>query len=341
MKIENPIIKTTDLSELKTSDLTSNHSNIFDNFQNKSSVNFDNAYNITWKILNNFPAFSEFIDKNKKNYKNFEVIFPNGVLDKIKNGKYFLTKSKGTEDFLAIVKNKKDNTIVKQLRLRDISDTDKLNNLLPSLQNMAVINSINKLSMQLENIEEKLVEIQKEFNTDRIGEIKSGYSLFLNAIQAEDSTIKKDLLISAQKSLSDGRSKLIESSKNRVKNISVGFWKSLFKELFSINNVKNQEANVKEFIKEFFYIQRASQIILMIYQELNESQSMIQSLAPFKDFMVFLNSDDVAYNINEWEASKKDWKKMTTNSLQAINNIPEFRTSLRTEDITLNLKQNE
>lgn len=41
---------------------------------------------------------------------------------------------------------------------------------------MAVMNSLNQLSNQLEHIEKKLADIHKEFNNDRIGKIQAGYS---------------------------------------------------------------------------------------------------------------------------------------------------------------------
>ena len=54
----------------------------------------------------------EFIDKSNKNYKDFEVVFPKGILKKLKSGEYLLNKKSGTDEFLAFVKDKKTNNIV-------------------------------------------------------------------------------------------------------------------------------------------------------------------------------------------------------------------------------------
>jgi hypothetical protein len=229
----------------------------------------------------------------------------------LKSGEYLLNKKSGTDEFLAFVKDKKTNNIVKQLRLKEITNSEKLNNLLPSLQNMAVMNSLNQLSNQLEHIEKKLADIHKEFNN------------------------REKALFSAHTSLNEGRSQLIESAKQRLSNIEVGFWKSLFLEIKAWNYKKTQEENIKEFIKEVFYIQRSSQIILSIYQELNEPQSLIQSLAPLKDFMEYINDDSRVFKINEWESSNNDWKQISNSSLTAIRSIPSYN---EIENAEINIK---
>lgn len=324
IKINRPIQKTANIAKLNHSDLTNSYSNIFDVFKAQSANDFDIANNFVLNFLKQIPSFSEFIDKSNKNYKDFEVIFPKGVLKKLKSGEYILNKKSGTNEFLAFVKDKKTNNIIKQLRLKEISNSEKINNLLPSLQNMAVMNSLNQLSNQLEFIEKKLSDIHKEFNNDRIGKIQAGYIAYLDAIQMNNIDNKRQALFTAHKSLNEGRSQLIESVKQRINNIEVGFWKSLFLELKSWNYKKSQEDNIKEFVKEVFYIQRSSQIILLIYQELNEPESIIQSLAPLKDIMEFINDESRVFKINEWESSNIDWKQISNSSINAIKNIPSY-----------------
>lgn len=324
IKIQRPIQKTANVAKLNHSDLTKTYSNIFENFKIKTTNDFDTANNLVLNFLKQIPSFADFLDKSNKNYKDFEVVFPKGILKKLKSGEYILNKKNGTNEFLAFVKDKKTNNIVKQLRLKEITNSEKLNNLLPSLQNMAVMNSLNQLASQLEHIEKKLADIHKEFNNDRIGKIQAGYSAYLDAIQMIDESNKQKALFSAYKSLNEGRSQLIESSKQRLNNIEVGFWKSLFLEIKAWNYKKSQEENIKEFIKEVFYIQRSSQIILSIYQELNEPQSLIQSLAPLKDFMEYINDDSRVFKINEWETSNNNWKEISTSSLKAIKGIPNY-----------------
>lgn len=338
IKLTNQIKKTANVAKLNNNDLTSAYSNLFANFNNKASDDFQSAKRTVFDILKQVPAFSEFIDKLGKNYKNYEVVFPKGVLKKLKSGEYIINKSKGAVDeFVTFVKDKKTGKMIKQLRLKEISNAEKLQNLTPSLQNMAVMQSLGQLSKQLESVEKKLAIIQKEFNNDRIGKIQAGYSAYLDAILIENKDNRNKALISAYKSLSEGRSQLIESSKSRLTEIETGWWHSLWSELKSWNYRKDQQENLKEFVKEVFYIQRSSQIILMIYQELKEPKAMMQSLAPLQDIMSFINSDDIIYRLNEWDKSNINWKQMTTSIIKAIENIPDLN-QIENSEIKLDIK---
>lgn len=338
IRLTNQIKTTANVAKLNNKDLTSAYSNIFADFKNKASDDFESANRTVFDILKQVPAFSEFIDKVGKNYKNYEVVFPKGVLKKLKSGEYVLNKSKvAVDEFVTFIKDKKTGKMVTQLRLKDISSAEKLQNLTPSLQNMAVMQSLGQLSKQLESVEKKLAIIQKEFNNDRIGKIQAGYSAYLDAIQIEDKDNKNKALISAYKSLSEGRSQLIESSKSRLTEIETGWWNSLWMELKSWNYRKDQKENLNEFVKEIFYIQRSSQIILTIYQELNEPKAMVQSLAPLQDMMNFINSEEVIYRLNEWDKSNINWKLMTSTSIKAIENIPDLN-QIENSEIKLELK---
>src|SRR5690606_22306933 len=187
IKLTYPIKTTANVAKLNNKDLTSAYSNIFTDFKNKASDDFQSANRTVFDILKQAPAFSEFIDKVGKSYKNYEVVFPKGVLKNLKSGEYIINKSKGSVDeFVTFVKDKKTGKMIKQLRLKDISSAEKLQNLTPSLQNMAVMQSLGQLSKQLESIEKKLAVIQKEFNNDRIGKIQAGYSAYLDAVQIEN-----------------------------------------------------------------------------------------------------------------------------------------------------------
>jgi len=337
IKLTNPIKNSANVAKLNHEDLTSAHSNIFSDFKNKASDDFQSANKTVFDILKQIPAFAEFIEKAGKNYKNYEVVFPKGVLQKLKSGEYILNRKKGVDEFLTFVKDKKTGKMIKQLRLREISDAEKLQNLIPSLHNMAVMQSLGQLSKQLESIEKKLAVIHKEFNNDRIGKIQAGYSAYLDAIQIENYENRNKALISAYKSLSEGRSQLIESAKNRITEIEIGWWNSLWKELTAWNYRKDQKENLQEFVKEVFYIQRSSQIILIIYQELNEHKAMVQSLAPLQDIMNFIKDDKIIYRLNEWDKSNINWKQMTSSSIKAIENIPNLN-QIENSEIKLEIK---
>jgi hypothetical protein len=325
IKLIRPINKFGNITKLDKTDLTSINSNIFKDFGNKTTLQFDKLNKELFNTLKLIPAFSEFFDKSKQNYKNFEIVFPKGVLEKLKSGEYLLNKKKGTDEFLTFIKDKKTNNIVKQLSLKEISNSEKLKNIRPSLHNMAVMQSLNQITNKLEEIEKKLSEIHKEFNNDRIGLIQYGYNMYLGSIQMENLENKRQSLFSANKSLNDGRSQLIQSAKRRIANTEVGFFNSMFNSIKSpLTHRKNQKESIKEFIKEIFYIQRSSQIILTIHQELNEPKALIQSLATYYDFMTYINDEKIVFKLNEWESSELKWDDISKTIIKSIEQIPDY-----------------
>ena len=322
--IKPPIKNSANISKLKSSDLTNKHSNVFKYSKSKNSNTYESAYKEVFKILKQVPSFAEFLSESGKNYKDFEIIFPKGILEKLKSGEYILNKKIGTDEFLTFVKDKKSNNIVKQLRLKEISKAKKIENLLPSLQNMAIQQSLNQISSQLEVIEQKLIYIHQEFNNDRIGTIQAGYNQYLSALQMNDEETRKKTLISAITLMDEGRSQLIESAKLRMTKVDAGFWKSLFQGFKALGFKNSNKENQKEFMLELFYIERSSQLILSAYQELNEPEALIQSLAVFRDFMQSLNNDETIFKLNEYDKNGTDWKILTTRSIKAIDSIPSF-----------------
>lgn len=334
IKISKPIKKTADVLNLNLNDLDQLNSNIFSDFNNKISDNFQQANKQILNNLKNIPAFIQFMESIGKDSQNFEVVFPKGILKKLKNGEYILNRSKDAiNEFIPYIKDKKTGKIVTQLRIKEISDP-KLIDLSTSLQNIAIMQAIGQLSRQLESIEKKLTNIHKEFNNDRIGKIQSGYSAYLDALQMVNRETKNYALISAYKSLSEGRSQLIESTKNRLNGVETGFWNSFSKEFISISFKKDQISNIKEFAREFFFIQRTSQIILLIYQELGEPGAMVQSLAPLQDVLQIIRNE--IPRLKEWDNSSTDWEKLTTTCIQSIENIPNLN-QIENSEIKLKL----
>lgn len=324
--IKPPIKNTSSIANLKSNDLTKKHSNVFEYSRNKTSNGYEAAYNEVFKILKQSPSFMEFLNETQKNYKDYEIVFPKGILKKLKSGEYILNKKVGTDEFLTFVKDKKTNNIIKQLRLKEISKTKKFENILPSLQNMALQQSLNQISTHLEVIEQKLIHIHQEFNNNRIGTIQAGYNQFLSALQMNDVENRKKTIISAISLMEEGRSQLIESAKLRMTKLDAGIWKLLLEGLKSLSFKNPHQENQKEFMNELFYIERSSQLILLAYQELNEPDALVQSLAPFRDMMKFLNNDKIIYKLNEYDEKNTDWKTVTTRSIEAIDNIPDFET---------------
>lgn len=332
--ISRPIKKSADVLTLSLSDLSSEHSHIFTAFQNGNHNRMHVGYTEMMKFLRKIPAFKEFHDSIPQNSKRFEVVFPKEILEKLKAGDLKLSKA-GSDEFLAMIRDKNNRRIVKHLRIKEVSDITELKNNIAALHNIAVMQALNQITAQLEAIERKLISIHKEFNNDRIGKIQSGYSLFLNALQIIDSPKKDQFLISAVGLLTEGRAQLIESTKNRMQSIQVGFWRSVFKEMKSIDYLGSENENAKELIKEIVYIQRSSQIIMSAYGEINEPGAMIQSLAPLKDLFAFINDESRIDKLDGWDDSRK-WSDTFKKVNSAFDKIPAY-ADIQKKQITLEI----
>lgn len=337
----NPIKKSADIARLNEKDLSSVHSSLFRNL-NEFSIDRQSAhYEKIMNYLKQFPAFYNVLDKLIETNKNFEIVFPKGVLDKIKSGEYILNKSKiSADEFVSFVRDKKTSKIVAQLRIKDVSDIEKWSEISASLQNMAVMQQLSQITKMLEHFEKKLIQIVQEFNNDRIGKIQSGYSDYLNALQTNDKNTKKIILCNAYSKLSEGRGQLIQSTKKSITEITkdeTGLWTSIFNSFFSYKYGADKQKTVDDIVVNLFYIQRSTQVILAIKQELEEPQAMIQSLAPYNDIISFINNPKPLECLSEWNTSI-DWTTAINEITSSLNNIPEFQT-IKNSEYILKLNQ--
>jgi hypothetical protein len=342
---KSPIKRSADVTTLNSNDFTNPYSPLLRNLNEYSleqhSVYFDKIVDsLKW-----FPALAKVLDNISETGNNYEVVFPKGVLEKIKSGEYTLSKSsKAADEFVSFVKDKKTNQIVAQLRVKDVSeiaDIEKWNDITSSLQNMAVMQQLSTITKMLESIEMQLTQVVQEFNNDRIGKIQSGYSDYLNALQMNDPQTKKITLCNAYSKLSEGREQLIESTKKYVDELSktkTGIWASIFYQFFSRNFQKDQKKRANEIAVNLFYIQRATQVILAIKQELNEPQAMLQSLAPYNDIISYISNPTYITSLSEWK-NDLNWERFVTEILSSIDVIPEFRT-IKNSDYVLKLDSN-
>lgn len=337
--INDQIQKNTDITKLNNDNLTSNESTFFDIFiyetSEKINLNNDNLFNFLLQI----PAFKQFIDNLPKFNKRFEVVFTKEILEKIKKKQYEFIQSGNENEYFAFLRDIKTKKIIKQLRLKEVSEIQNLREHIQSVNNVAIMQMLNQISLQLKSIEQQLILIRKEFNNDRIGKLQAGYSLYLDSRQMMNSDSRRLGLINAVCLFVEGRAQLIESLKSRLENAEVGFWNSFFKEVSSLNHKKFQEDNIKEFLKEFFYIQRSSQLILFVYLELEELQSATQSLAPLRNILEVINEKHEISKIIEWDKSENDWQNSFKIMFEQFNKIDVFNDTENNSEILIEIKK--
>ena len=68
----------------------------------------------------------------------------------------------------------------------------------------------------LENIEENISHILMEFHNDRVGLYYSGLSLYLEALQVSDASLRKELIAQSLKSLNDSQAQIIQEFKSDI-----------------------------------------------------------------------------------------------------------------------------
>lgn len=324
IKITVPIKKSSDVTRLSTSDLITHHSNIFKAFQDDNENKIDNGFTGVLSFLRNIPSFKEFYDTIPSKSKRFEVLLPKEIVEKLNKGDFSFINS-GDNEFFAFIRNSKTKKIAHHLRIKEISNLKDSAEHIRAMHNIAVMQSMNQIVTILESIEKKLILIHKEFNNDRIGKIQAGFALFLDAKQIFDKDMKNKLLAESITLLVEGRAQLIESAKTRIENIETGFLNSALQEIKSWNFSDAQKANSKQLVKEIFFIQRSSQIILLAYNSINEYGAMIQSLAPLNDLMTFLNNEKNGVKLEEWESSQK-WSNIFEHAQAAIEKLPAYET---------------
>lgn len=331
--------KNADIVKLKGNQLTGNHSNIFEilnsDISKKTEINHNNCINILLRI----PSFKQFYESIPKFTKRFEVVFPKDVYDKICNKEYEFISTLNENEYFAFLRDKNTKKIIKHLKIKELSEIENLPQNLQSLSNVAIMQMLNQISLQLKSIEEKIILIQKEFNNDRIGKLQAGHNLYLDSKQMINPENKRLALINSVSLFIEGRAQLSESLKSRLENTEVGFWNTFYKEVTTINNKKFQEENIKELLKEFFFIQRSSQLILLVYLELEELNAAMQSIAPIFEILEHINKEEEIHKIIEWDKSKNDWKLSFKGILDQFYKLEEYNEIENKNEIIIEIKK--
>lgn len=337
--INDKIQKTSDIVKLQNNDLIGDSSNIFDLFLNKTSEKIDFNNKSLINFLMQVPAFKQFLESVPKFSKRFEVVISKDVIEKIKKKQYEFINTGNENEYFAFLRDSKTKKFIKQLKLKEISEIQNLPEHLQAASNVAIMQMLNQISLQLKSIEQKLILIHKEFNNDRIGKLQAGYSLYLDSKQMMNNDNKRLALINSVGLYIEGRAQLIESLKSRLENTEASVWKTFFKEISSLNHKKFQEENIRELLKEFFYIQRASQLILLVYLELEELNSATQSLSPLRNILEDINKEQEISKIIEWDTSENDWQNSFKIMLEQFNKIDAFNETGNDSEITIEIKK--
>lgn len=335
-----PIKVNSDITKINQEDFKDSKLNLLKDINQNNSKRYSAGKNVLMNMIYSSPTIIDFINKTENIGKKYELVFPKEALKKIRLGEWKLNKSSSAVDeFTTSIRDLATNKIVKQVKLREIANLEQIDTLLPSLQNLAIQQALMQITNKLESIEAKIDQIHIELNNDRIAKIQAGYSVYLNALQIDDETLRIEHLNLALSKLIDGRAALIETAKQKFIKFSdkeVGILKGIINELLSVNFRGDQKKLLADFSLSLIYIQKSSQIIAEIYYELNQPKALIQSLSPYRDLMEIVCTLKGLKALDDWDR-ESNWKNEIRGIRRGFRELPDFE-QLTNSDYHIEIK---
>lgn len=256
------------------------------------------------QILRQIPAISD-VAKKLVEGKTYKAYISPEVLKRIKDGSARLAK-RDNGNFAANILDAKTGRTIHNASLVEVTP-----DLLNSLDQLAIQQTLANIVNRLEVIDEKITDIlQGQFN-DRLAEVESGIHLYEQAIAASESD-KRELIRIAIGKLNDGRNKLIKST-------DFGFIDELPRSklgmFFSLNwdIPKHVQSKAESVWKATHAIIKASRYLVLAYSELNQPDSLRVSLEQVKDDVKVFQ--DKIGEIVHWLSPTSNWRE----SLMAIS----------------------
>lgn len=273
-----------------------------ENFINYTNIFFFDKYEHVRKevvrILGQSLNIYNILEQSR--VKRLEVIFPKWF-DECKH--YLPNKWGKNNEFWCMIKEKGQSKILGNVSLAQKLNENALNNITNSINLLTLQNQIASISKHLERIESKLFEIHQEFYNDRIALIQSGYNLFLQSRMLENIQLKNHIQIMALENLNQGREALIRSVTNKIYKLlnKPESLKYIFARLSSGENLKKKYDDMLLDIQEsLIYIMRSTQIISIIYQNMEEVNALFQAQARLYDLVRIVDNEIFLKIAQEW-----------------------------------------
>lgn len=187
--------------------------------------------------------------------------------------------------------------------------------LLSSLNQLAIQQTLANIVRRLEVIDEKITDVLQGQINDRLAEVESGIHIYEQAVVSSDPDVRRELIVSAIQKLNDGRNKLIKSTdfsfidklpRNRLR---------MF---FSLNwdIPKHVQSKAEPVWKAAHAIVKASRYLVLAYSVLNEPDSLRVSLDQVEsEVKVF--QDKIGEIVN-WLPPASNWRESLTTISQGV-----------------------
>jgi hypothetical protein len=265
------------------------------------------------QILHQIPAIVD-VAKKLSEGKTYQAYFPPEVLERIKDGSARLDK-KDNGLFGALIRDVQTGHVTNHVSLKEVTP-----DLLSSLNQLAIQQTLANVVRRLEVIDEKITDVlQGQFN-DRIADVKSGIHNYEQAIVASDPDRRNLLLANAIQDLNHGRNKLIENAdfsfiaklpRNRLGMFFCIIW----------DIPEYVQSKVEHVWKAAHAIVEASRYLVLAYDAWNEPDSLRVSLEQVeREVKVF---QDKIGEIVHWLPPTSNWRESLTTISQGV--LPNIR----------------
>ena len=144
----------------------------------------------------------------------------------------------------------------------------------------------------LENIEENISHILMEFHNDRVGLYYSGLSLYLEALQVNDASLRKELIAQSLKSLNDSQAQIIQEFKSDIAFLRSPQFNKIKRKKHDCLVEKMQNIHVC-----FQTINRIVTLKAMIYFDNNQFNSMLMVCNEYQRFIKAIIKPNVGFLI--------------------------------------------
>ena len=229
-------------------------------------------------LLRQVPSIIEAV-KSVQAGKSYRVVIPSEIRQWLNAGT--ARWSHRVDGLLGpVIKDSETGKFICQLGLEEISPE-----ILPAISQLAAQRTLVDIVQRLEVIDQKISDVLQGQRNDRLAITEAGIHLYQQAIAANSMETRRHLLVNAVQQLNEGRELLIGSLKTDVQfvdSLPCKQWQivlmSFFKDIPAL--VRNKVVPAQQ---AFQVVLRASYVLALAYEALNESDSLRMSLQPLKE----------------------------------------------------------
>lgn len=266
-------------------------------------------------ILRQIPVYVDLAQKLIEG-KTYQAIFHPEVLKALNNGSLrWDMKESGL--YGAVIRDVETGHIAHHINLKEIPP-----DLLTTLNQLAIQQTLADIVRRLEIINEKITDILEGQVNDRLAEVESGIAIYEQAIVASNLDTRRGLLVNAIQELNGGRKKLIKSTDFR-------FIDSLPRKKLGMRFFTLTHGDIYEYVhskaepvwKAALAIVEASRYLVLAYSALSEPNSLRVSLEQVEsEVKIFQNKMGEIVN---WLPPDSNWRESLTTISQGV--LPNIR----------------